>query len=188
MRLEYEKVAEVKPPAVPQVQQPTGGAPVVMKAQPYGGVASPSGTEQWWSNGSNIQKEEFLRPWQRNPVAPPTQRAVVEKPPWTLKDIRANESKVVGLMKDMLWERFQATPDAERHDVFWQGVKQNPELAAATFVRRMAHNAIRKEEWMTGAKVPTLQEAAQHSREATDIRNWVHWASGNGSRPKTSRG
>ncbi len=112
-------------PNPPQATRAAGGAPVTER-------------RSWWAE---LTPDRPATPWGQ--YRAPTARQVSVVPPasqWKLADIAQNESTFVQAFKDLLWERYQAADDGERNTLFWQGVKQNPELAAATFVRRMLAN------------------------------------------------
>lgn len=151
-------------PIAPQVQNPMGGAPVV---------------KQWYAPTPIKQQ-----PWETNPAPAPTQISVVSKPKWTLEDVAKNERAFVNEFKNTLWEKFQNTSEQERGSIFWQGVKQNPELAAASFVRRALTNMADANSWINGEKPPTLNQAMQNTLANNDTRKWVQWATKGGKMPK----
>lgn len=156
-------VAPAAPP-VPQVQNPAGGAPVI---------------NQWYS-----PKPIKQQPWGKNPAMPAADIAVVSAPKWNLQDVAKNESGFVNEFKNLLWERFQNTPEQQRGSIFWQGVKQNPELAAASFVRRALQNMADANSWVNGEKPPTLTTAMQNTLANNDTRKWLAWVQGKGRMPK----
>jgi hypothetical protein len=109
---------------------------------------------------------------------------VVTKPKWNLADIAKSEPAFVNEFKNLLWERFQATPEGKRGSLFWQGVKQNPELAAASFVRKALQNMADANAWINGDKPPTLSQAMQTTLANNDTRQWLNWVRGKGRMPK----
>lgn len=150
-------------PAAPQVSNPMGGAPV---------------QRQWF------QPANKPAPWAGHATPPPVKVAVATKPQWTLKDVAANEPAFVSEFKNLLWERFQSSPEKDRGSVFWQGVKQSPEMAAASFVRRALQNMADANNMMNGEKPPALSQAMQTTIANSETRQWLAWVQNKGKMPK----
>lgn len=106
-----------------------------------------------------------------------------EKPPWTVKDVQANEPEFVSGIRDKLWAKYQSLPASEKSDIFWQGVAQNPEYAAASMVRRMLFNTQQSARWMTGEETPKLEDAVRNTLELSDTWRWLNWVQGTGEKP-----
>jgi hypothetical protein len=167
-RTQSATIAAPVAPIAPQVQSPVGGAPkVTMTAQP-------------WYSPVPIKAQ----PWEANPVQAPTQVSVVTKPKWTLKDVAASEPAFVNEFKNLLWDKFQNASEKERGSIFWQGVKQNPELASASFVRRALQNMADANNWINGEKPPTLTQAMQNTLANNDTQKWLKWVKEGGKMPK----
>jgi len=166
-RTQSAAVAAPAAPIAPQVTGPAGGAPKVR-------------TDGQWFAPTPIKQQ----PWQTNPAPVPADISVVTPPKWTLQDVAKNERVFVNEFKNALWERFQAASEKERGRVFWQGVKQNPELAAASFVRRALQNMADANSWVNGDSPPTLSQAMQSTLANNETRQWLAWAQGKGKMPK----
>jgi hypothetical protein len=163
-RTQSAAVAPVAAPVAPQVQNPMGGAPKVKQ----------------WYEPTPIKQQ----PWATNPTPPANNISVVTPPKWNLADVAKSEGTFVNEFKNLLWERFQSTPEGKRGSLFWQGVKQNPELAAASFVRRALTNMADANSWINGEKPPTMTAAMQNTLANNDTRKWLSWARGKGGMPK----
>lgn len=163
-RTQSAAVAAPTAPAAPQVQNPAGGAPKVKQ----------------WYEPTPIKQQ----PWEKNPALPAADISVVSKPQWNLQDVAKNESAFVNEFKNALWERFQKASESERGGIFWQGVKQNPELAAASFVRRALQNMADANAWINGEKPPTLSDAMRNTLANSETRKWLAWVKGKGNMPK----
>jgi hypothetical protein len=136
-------------------------------------------TQQWY-------KPAPLKnmPWQQNPATQPHNVSVAKPSKWKLDEIARNESGFVQEFKNLLWERYQSTPESERGSVFWQGVKQNPELAAASFVRRALENMADANSWINGDAAPTMDRALASTAANNEVRQWLDWVRGTrGTRP-----
>ncbi len=155
-------------PIAPQMPAATGGAPKLDVS-----VTTPE-PKRWYS-----PTPLAMQPWQRNPAPAPTTQSPYAPSSWALKDVAAAEPKFVKEFQNLLWERYQKASESERGGVFWQGVKQNPELAAATFVRQMLDNMKRANDLMAGEKPPTLGAAVEATMANSDIRQWLEWVRGN---------
>lgn len=153
-------------PTTPQVQNPAGGAPKL---------------SQWYS-----PKPLDQQPWAKNPALPASGITVVSKPKWNLQDVAKAEPEFVNEFKNMLWERYQAASEQQRGSIFWQGVKQNPELAAASFVRRALQNMADANAWVNGEQPPTLDTAIANTLANNETRKWLAWVTGKGKMPKVS--
>jgi hypothetical protein len=103
------------------------------------------------------------------------------KPVWTIGQIKEAEPDFVAKLKDRLWEMYTEASESERNTVFMQGIKQNPEYAAATIVRRMLDKAVRHDQYMTGETVPTLGEAAREQLEMSSTWRWLNYVLQNSS-------
>lgn len=158
------------PPYVPQ----TGGGLPPFVPQTGGGLPPVKPPAPWWRPD---------RPWQQQPINPPTTPSGVTNPQWKLKDVAANEAAFVQEFKKLLWEKYQATPEAQRGGVFWQGVKQNPEMAAASFVRRALQNMSDANKVMNGESPPRLDQALRTTMANNETRQWLEWVRGRGRMP-----
>lgn len=166
------KVDSAQAAAAPQVSGISGGAPKVNTT-----YATPGG--QWYTPAATKPK-----PWQTNSVDAPDSLTVVPSPKWTLKDVQAAEPKFVEAFKNTLWDRYQKANEGERQTVFWQGVKQNPELAAASFVRQALTHMHRANQWINGEQPPTLERALQDTLKNNETRRWLDWTKNGGRRPR----
>jgi hypothetical protein len=104
-------------------------------------------------------------------------------PPWTIAQVKEAEPEFVSDIRDRLWEMYQSASEAERNTIFMQGIKQNPEYAAATIVRRMLMNSQTRDTWMTGTVVPRLGEAAQNTLQMSNTWRWLNYVLGNQRKP-----
>lgn len=116
----------------------------------------------------------------------PTKMEEAPKPPWTVAQVKEAEPEFVAATRDALWEMYTNASEEEKQSMFMQGIKQNPEYAAATLVRRMLDNAIRRDQFVTGEVAPTLGEAAQTSLELNNTWRWLNYALGVGGKPATA--
>lgn len=168
-------------PAAPSAPSATGGAPKVtatVNPQPIAPKA-PAKPKQWYQPTPLKQM-----PWQQNPATTPANVSVVTSPKWKLDEIARNESGFVQEFKNLLWERYQQASENERQSVFWQGVKQNPELAAASFVRRALTNMADANSWINGESAPTMDRALASTAATNEVRQWLDWVQGQGRRPR----
>lgn len=202
-RLKPPSTAPVMPPAAPYVQNPAGGAPKAKPGTPSlvgpGGtmptpaptvnpagppaVVGPGGTQYPQTPTSKLASPftpptPITQPWQRQPAPAPAAPSIAPSL-WTLKDVAAAEPEVTKQIQDLLWSRYQSASEQERGGVFWQGVKQNPQLAAASFVRRMLDNMRVANDLMNGATPPTLNAAASATSANSETRQWLDWVRGN---------
>ena len=173
-------------PRAPRPGKPTGGAPSLNPdafhtkvvgpggKNPLPAVSPPATVGQAWYNPPPIKN----MPWQQNPATQPNNVSMVTPSKWNLADIARNESGFVQEFKSLLWERYQSTPEAERGSVFWQGVKQNPELAAASFARRAIQNMADANSWINGDAPPTMDRALASTSANNEVRQWLDWVRG----------
>ena len=159
-----------QPPNVPQVTRPQGGAPKV----------------SFRDDVMSDMKAVVESPWGKYNAEPQTQITRVDNPNalWTLGDIRDKNQAVVKDVQERLWKRYQNATQAERDSAFFQGVRQNPELAAASMVRRAFHNMQRSARWINGEETPTLDQAAQDTMANNDLRKWLSWTKNGGRMPR----
>lgn len=208
-RLKPPPVIPIVPPSPPYIPNPAGGAPRVNPTPkptvgPGGenpgsigvvpgppavvgpGGQNPSATRPAPTRGSG----PYLPTTPFTPVAEPTpmwrNQPSIAKPAsslvasnWSLKAVAAAEPEVTKQIQDMLWQKFQTASEQERNGIFWQGVKQNPQLAAASFVRRMLDNMKNANDLMNGTTPPTLSAAASATSANSETRQWLDWVRGN---------
>jgi hypothetical protein len=151
-----------------QTPKPRGGAPT--RREPTT-VVAPTTNEY----------AQFRAPaWQRASYIPPAPENLVNvpKPPWSLEQVRDNQPQATKFLQDKLWQQFQKLPEDQKTETFWQGVGQNPEMAAAAVVRRILHNATWHDEVMMGRQVPTLDQAMSAAVQNRDDWRWLHWLGG----------
>lgn len=106
-----------------------------------------------------------------------------EKPPWTVKQVQENEPEFIAGIRDAIYAKYESLPETDKQSIFWQGVKQNPEYAAASMVRRMLFNTQQATRWMTGEEAPKLGDAISNTLELSDNWRWLNWIQGTGARP-----
>jgi len=164
-------VAPVAPYA-PQVTDATGGAPRTSREPPVS-------TETRWFTPANKPA-----PWANTVVPPPTTRTDVPRSDWTLGGITQAEPEFVNEFKNLLWEKYLATPENQRNGLFWQGIKQNPEAASASFVRRMLENMKATNAWINGEQPPTMTQAMQTTLANNEMRQWLRWVRSGGKQPR----
>lgn len=165
-RTQAATITDPVSPISPQVSSASGGAPKLRRTE--------------WYNEHVVKP----KPWQGYEAPAPLEPTVVSNPPWTLEEVAKNERTFVNEFKNLLWDKFQATPESDRYGIFWQGVKQNPELAAASFVRRALENMASANAWATGQRTPTLSQAMRDTLSNMETRQWLQWVRGKGKMPK----
>ncbi len=143
---------------------PTGGAPK-------------TGQRPWYDTNTK------QTPWAATPAPVSDQASNYRASQWKLEDVAKSEATFTQEFKSLLWERYKNLPDGERNSLFWQGVRQNPELAAASFVRRALENMKRANEWMNSDAPPKLDRALRDTMENNEIRKWLRWVRRGGTMP-----
>lgn len=166
----------IAPGGTPQARRTVNPQPILPKVPT---IPKPSTPRQWYQPTPINQM-----PWQQNPASTPANVSVVTAPRWKLDEIARNESGFVQEFKNLLWDRYQRANETERQSVFWQGVKQNPELAAASFVRRALTNMADANSWINGESAPTMDRALASTVATNEVRQWLDWVRGQGRRPR----
>lgn len=94
---------------------------------------------------------------------------VVEPPTYSAEQVGKAEPELIARYKEMLWNKYQQLPAAERNSSFWRQVRANPEGAATSLVQRLYTNA----QMFQSGSMPKLNEAMKARIEQSDIYKLV---------------
>lgn len=105
------------------------------------------------------------------------------RPPWTIEQVRQAEPEFISSVRERLWEMYTNASEDERNSDFMQGIRQNPDYAAATMVRRLLMNSQQRDAWMTGESTPKLGEAVRNSLQLSNTWRWLNYVQGHQGKP-----